>query len=449
MADTSSPCGHGDKVQHTPVVNTIGKVFRRYGEAYIEQYKPGPGAIKLIRNIRKCRTPAMGATVLTCKSCGSSRWLYRSCGDSKCPICQGIKRMQCQDRISGKMLNVPYVHITFTLPHALNPLLRANKKALYGLLYRSAWATIKKVCADPRNVGGLPGMIAVMHTWGSDMKYHVHLHSIVTFGGLDDEGNWHHPHRKTKLAKYREINRVFREMYLKGLKKLLKKGALKTVAFQDEIMAEVEKKNWVVNNGQPQLDTKNIEEYLGRYVLKIAVSNSRLSLDEAKEKVKLIYNNYAGQIEGEAAPKKVKVFDPLSFIHQFLQHLPPKYFQRLRYYGLHSGATYKRIKDKLPEKLKRLGDTIRTVIQIMRALLGVEMIECEDCGGTDFEESHEMPDYEWLEKNIPNYNKRAPPDPVLPYLSRSDLELVASDLIVDGEGVCKGAEKGVEMPELA
>ena len=178
-----------------------------------------------------------------------------------------------------------------------------------------------------------------------------------------------------------------------------------------EIIAEVEKKNWVVNNGQPQLDTQNIEEYLSRYVLKIAVSNSRLSFDEVKGQVNLIYNDYAGQVAGEAAPKKVKVFDPLTFIHQFLQHLPPKHFQRIRYYGLHASATYKRIKGQLPEKLKRLGTTVRTVFQLLRALLGVELIACESCGETEFEESYEMPDTDWLEKNIPSYQPkgRSPP----------------------------------------
>ena len=261
----------------------MGEIFRKYGEKYIEVYKPDLHQINLIKNIRKCRTPAMGGVMLTCKGCGEQKYIYKSCGDSKCPVCQGIKRMQCQDRISKRMLNVPYVHITFTLPHELNSILKSNPKVLYSLLYQSAWATIKEVCKDPKNVGGLPGMIAILHTWGSDMKYHVHLHTLVTFGGLDEEGNWHYPQRKDRIAGYREMKRVFRKHYLAGLKKLWSKGELKEVPMMEELIKDVEEKAWCIHNTKPQINTENIEEYLSRYIMRIAVSNSRLELKKTDE----------------------------------------------------------------------------------------------------------------------------------------------------------------------
>ena len=406
MAHSSSYCHHRTKIQYP---NSIGEIFRKYGEAYITQYKPDLRAIQLIRNIRKCRTPYMGAILIRCKSCGESKRIYKSCGDSKCPVCQSIKRIKNQDRISNRMLNVPYIHATFTLPHQLNPLLRANPKLLYGLLYRSAWKTIKKVCADPCNVGALPGMIAIIHTWGADMKYHVHLHTLITFGGLNKEGNWHYPKRKNKLARYRQINRIFREIYLKGIEKLVQNKTLKEIPLMKVLLEEVKQKNWVVNNGQPQVNTQNIEEYLSRYINKIAVSNSSLTFNQAKEQVELIHNDYRNQIEGQAAPKKVKVFDPLNFIHQFLQHLPPKYFQRLRYYGLHASAKQAKIKDQIPKKLKRNGTTVRTTMQIIRALLRIELLACDGCGAVEFEKNIEEPDLQWLTKNIRDFNPRASP----------------------------------------
>ena len=443
MAHSSSHCYNRPKIQHP---NSIGEVFRKYGEAYISQYKPDLRAIQLIRNIRKCRTPYMGAILIRCKSCGESKRIYKSRGDSKCPICQSIKRMKSQDKISNRMLNVPYIHATFTLPHHLNPLLRANPQKLYNLLYRSAWKTIQKVCAEPDNVGGLPGMIAILHTWGADMKYHVHLHTLITFGGLDitcpetsGESKWQYPKRKDKLARYRQINRIFREQYFKGIQKLRKKGDLKEIPTMEEILAEVENKNWVVNNGKPQVDTKNIEEYLSRYINKIAVSNSSLTFNQAKEQVELIHNDYKNQIAGEAAPKKVKTFDPLSFIHQFLQHLPPKHFQRLRYYGLHASSKQAKVKGKIPEKLKRNGATVRTVMQIIRALLGVQLLECEKCGGVEFGKSIEKPDPQWLAKNVRGFNPRASPNQLKnkPSCSNASLEKSTRPTVANGKRVAK------------
>ena len=438
MAHSSSYCHHRTKIQYP---NSIGEIFRKYGEAYITQYKPDLRAIQLIRNIRKCRTPYMGAILIRCKSCGESKRIYKSCGDSKCPVCQSIKRIKNQDRISNRMLNVPYIHATFTLPHQLNPLLRANPKLLYGLLYRSAWKTIKKVCADPCNVGALPGMIAIIHTWGADMKYHVHLHTLITFGGLNKEGNWHYPKRKNKLARYRQINRIFREIYLKGIEKLVQNKTLKEIPLMKVLLEEVKQKNWVVNNGQPQVNTQNIEEYLSRYINKIAVSNSSLTFNQAKEQVELIHNDYRNQIEGQAAPKKVKVFDPLNFIHQFLQHLPPKYFQRLRYYGLHASAKQAKIKDQIPKKLKRNGTTVRTTMQIIRALLRIELLACDGCGAVEFEKNIEEPDLQWLTKNIRDFNPRASPKKQSIRQSRSNNSLEKNNTIVNEKVVSQKHQK--------
>ena len=168
-------------------------------------------------------------------------------------------------------------------------------------------------------------------------------------------------------------------------------------------------KNWVVNNGLPQADTTIIEEYLSRYIMKIAVSNSRLSMNATKTQVSLVCNNYSLQQKGQPAPKQTKIFDPLSFIHQFLMHLPLKYFQRIRYYGLHAPVTYKRIKDEMPKKLKRMGKTVRTILQIICSLLKDALRACQSCQGLEFEQHTQAPDYNWLAQNVPSYQKRAPP----------------------------------------
>gem|GEM_PF-895955 len=409
MANSASTCRHSHSA---PVVNTIGTIFRNFGEAYIQQYKVNLDGIKLIRDVRKCRTPAMGGIRITCAGCAESKVIYKSCGNSKCPICQSIKRMRCQDKLRNRMLAVPYVHTTFTLPHLLNGLLRRNKKALYTLLYKSSWLATKELSGESENVGGLPGMIALMHTWGSDMKYHVHLHTLITFGGLDESGQFHYPKRKYKMFPYRPLKAAFRRHYLKGMTDLFNKGLLEVGPIDfSALLKELQATNWVIHSTRPTLDTRVIEEYLSRYLLRIAVSNNRLNYDEIKKQVILIYNDYRNQLEGEVAPKRNRFFDPLSFIHQFIEHLPPRYFQRMRYYGLHAPATYRRIKDQIPSKLKRKSCTVRTLIQILKALLGEEMLKCAVCDGILFTNNPIEQDLKWLERSIPGYHKRGPPAP--------------------------------------
>ena len=156
----SPPCRHANQVFEA---SPLGELFRDLGEAYIRTYRPCRRTIKLIRAIRVCRTPALGGQRITCKGCGHNRYQYHSCGHSHCPQCHGIKRLRWQDKLRSRMLPVPYCHITFTLPHDLNGLARRNQRAIYNLLFRSAWKTVKKLCGNPKNVGGLPGMSAVLH----------------------------------------------------------------------------------------------------------------------------------------------------------------------------------------------------------------------------------------------------------------------------------------------
>ncbi|MEM6697853.1 MAG: transposase zinc-binding domain-containing protein [Bacteroidota bacterium] len=144
--------------------DNIGALFRDHGEAYIRTFQADRQTIKLIRSIRVCRTPALGGHQITCKGCGAVRYQYFSCGNAQCPICQGIKRLQWQDKLAKKMLKVPYCHITFTLPHQLNGLARKNPKVIYGMLMRVAWKTIDHLTQQDTYLGGKVGMTAVLHT---------------------------------------------------------------------------------------------------------------------------------------------------------------------------------------------------------------------------------------------------------------------------------------------
>ncbi len=308
------------------------------------------------------------------------------------------------------MLEVPYIHTTFTMPHQLNGLARRNPRAIYNLLLRSAWKTIKELCSDAQNLGALPGMTAVLHTWGSDLKYHIHAHCLITFGGLSgaSKNEWRWPWRKHKLAPYRKMCGKFRAIFLQDLKQLMDTGQVVYPRKYEDIVEELQKIRWVVHNTRPTADTKVIEEYLGRYICRIGISNKRLSYDKNGKNVRIEYNDYAHQKAGQPAPKKYRNVPPLVAMNLFLQHQLPAYFQRVRHYGLHASATYAKIKDKIPEKLKRNGKTVRTVLQILTALLAEEPYKCENCGGTAFDTSPIKSDHHYLNRHILHLG-RSPP----------------------------------------
>ncbi|MDH3796650.1 MAG: transposase, partial [Flavobacteriaceae bacterium] len=350
--DQSSPCLPGDQIS---LDQSIGDLFRAYGEEYIRIYHPSSHKIKLIRAIRVCKTPYLGGQTIKCKDCGKELKVYHSCGHSQCPLCQSIKRAQWQEKLGDKLLAVPYVHTVFTLPHELNKLGRRYPSELYNLLMRCAWRTVKRLSSDPDNIGGLPGMVSVLHTFGSDLKYHLHVHCLITFGGLNNSGAWVWPRRKKQLASYREMCREFRKEFLSGMEKLISKRKIKVGLDWAAVKSIIEKKRWNVKNTYPTMETSLIENYLSRYINRVAISRNRFKYIADQQKVEILYHDYRNQEEGKAAPKKLKPLAPLLAIHQIMMHVLPPYFQKARYYGLHSVATFKRLQDKIPDKLKRNG----------------------------------------------------------------------------------------------
>lgn len=317
--------------------------------------------------------------------------------------------MQWQDRLDVRMLPVPYAHITFTVPHELNGLIRKNPAAMFNLLFQSAWQTIRKVCADESNVGGLPGMTAVLHTWGSDLKYHVHLHCLVTFGGYDRQsGEWRWPKRKGKVARFRKLRGDYRSIFLEQLEKEMeaKKRVINYHESYEMVTKGLTKKSWVVNHQHPTADTKVIEEYLGRYICRIGITNKRLSYGKEGKNVSIAYNDYARQVAGQPAPKADRHLHPIEAMGQILQHLLPPRFHRSRHYGLHAANTYANLEPQLPEKVKREGATVRTIIEILRVMLKEEPYRCPYCQSDQLEKGEVLPDRYYSARWL---GSRAPP----------------------------------------
>ena len=334
--------------------------------------------------MRVCKTPFLGGKRIVCQTCNHSHYIYFSCDHSHCPICQSIRREPWIDKLRRDLYAVPYVHVIFTLPYELHGLARSNPKAIYSLIMRASWQALKLTTAAPSNVGALPGMISVLHTFGSDMKYHVHVHSLVTFGGIDTDGRWVYPQRRSKLYRYREICAVYKEQFMVGLKRLYASGQIVYHMTYEEVESLVVSKRWVVHNTHPTANTATLETYLARYINRVAISNSRLQYLKEQEQVRITYNDYRRQQKGQAAPKALKPLSPLVAIHQIMQHVLPAYLQKTRRYGIHHPTTRKRLSTALVDLVRQNGHTIRTIMQIIKDLMGVEQIVCEQCGGIDF-----------------------------------------------------------------
>lgn len=392
----------------------IGSLFRAHGEDYIRIYQPDLRTIKLIRAVRICRTPALGGKLLRCQSCAHSWYQYFSCGHSHCPICQGNKRQAWYERIDGRLLEVPYLHITFTLPHELNGLCRLHPKPMYNLLLRTAWQTIRQLCKLAKVLGGLPGMTAVLHTWGSDLKYHVHAHCLVTFGGWDEQGQvWRWPKEKDKLVGHRKLRHTFRGLFLAGLKQWMNQSKTGGMAYHQSyevLSADLLDKSWVVNQQPPTIDAQLINAYLSRYICRIGISDARLPYDPIQKKVRLEYKDYRRQKAGEAAPIAYRELEPLVAMQQILQHLLPAHFHRSRSYGLHAPATRKRLGNQLGALVQSNTDTIRLLFRLLKYLLLQPLPACEACGDTRPPRVEIVaPDRGFLSTFLTNLESRAPP----------------------------------------
>lgn len=358
-------------------------MFRNYGEAYITSYQPSLRVIRLIRAVRVCRSPALGGHRLTCPDCAATWYRYFSCGHSYCPLCQGNKREAWYERLRGKLLEVPYCHITFTVPHELNGICRLHPQKMYTILFHSAWQSLRELCAEENRVGGLPGMTAVLHTWGSDLKQHVHIHCLVTYGGLDEKaGKWRWPHCKNKLLRHRPLRNRYKDHFLAALHEWMTDpdGNCTYHASYAVLTADLLNKTWVVNQQPPTADPEVIGSYLSRYISRVGISDNRVVYDATSDVVRLEFKDYRKQKAGQAAPLAYRNLPPLVAMASILRHVLPAYFQRSRHYGLHAHSTYQRVKANIPVAVRRSAGGIRLIFLLLKHLLKTKVTACDHCG---------------------------------------------------------------------
>ena len=323
----------------------VADVFRAHGAAW---RKANAGhlslaQLKVMSAIETCRTSALGGHVERCEDCAHERIAYNSCRNRHCPKCQAAAARRWLEDREAELLPVPYYHVVFTLPAAIGAVAFHNKAAIYDLLFRTAAETLTAIAADPKHLGARIGLTAVLHTWGSALTHHPHVHLIVPGGGLSPDGSRWIACKPGFFLPVRVLSRLFRRLFLDGLAALNSAGRLAFLgdlasladksAF-DAALAPLRRSEWVVYAKRPFAGPRAVLAYLARYTHRVAISNSRLiALDEAGVTFK--WKDY--RIKGRDRLKTMRL-DPAEFIRRFLLHALPGGFHRIRHYGLFAGA---------------------------------------------------------------------------------------------------------------
>jgi hypothetical protein len=296
--------------------------------------------------IQTCRTAALGGHVDSCDDCGYLRVAYNSCRNRHCPKCQAAAAKAWLAERKADLLPVGYFHVVFTLPAEIADIAWQNKAAVYDLLFRAASETMMTIAADPKHLGARIGITAVLHTWGSAMTHHPHVHMIVPGGGISIDGRRWISSRPAFLLPVRVLGALFRRLFLIRLNELHDAGKLVFFGAQADLadrrrflrhLAQVRKKRWVVYSKLPFAGPEAVLAYLSLYTHRVAISNGRLiAFDEAG--VTFRYKDYRRTC---AQRQQVMTLDAREFMRRFLLHVLPHGFHRIRHYGLFASATRK------------------------------------------------------------------------------------------------------------
>ncbi len=298
----------------------LADIFRRYGPDYIERFgsKMLPSHHRALQDIIACRTEQMGGHLYACENpdCEQFLYAYHSCGNRSCPKCGQDKTQRWVEKQHNRLLPTHYFLVTFTLPSELRPIARSNQKIIYDLLFKCSAAALQKLAQDPRFVGGDIGMMGGLHTWQRDMRYHPHVHFIVPGGGLSPEHSRWLPSNTDFFVPVEALSPIFRAKF---------RDALKKAHLFSFVPAGVWQKDWVVHC-KPVGDGNSALKYLAPYVYRVAITNNRIEKLENGKVTFWFKSSKTDQWQTATLP----VFD---FIHRFLQHVLPKGFVKIRYYG--------------------------------------------------------------------------------------------------------------------
>lgn len=323
----------------------LADIFRAHGPAW-RQANAGHvslSQLKVMSAIEACRTEALGGHVAACAKCGHHHIAYNSCKNRHCPKCQGPAARDWMAARAADLLPVEYFHVVFTLPTEIAQVAFWNKKAVYDLLFRASSQTVMTIAADPKRLGAKVGMTAVLHTWGSALTHHPHIHTIVPGGGTSPDGSRWIACKPSFFLHVHVLSRLFRRLFLEGLLalhhagQLLFFGGLSGLADAGAFsiwLASFRKSEWVVYAKPPFGGPEAVLAYLSRYTHRVAISNNRLISADA-ETVAFCWKDYRIKTGDRRSVMRLATDE---FIRRFLIHVLPDGFHRIRHYGLLASA---------------------------------------------------------------------------------------------------------------
>ncbi len=323
----------------------VADIFRSHGPAWRKQQAGhlSLGQLKVMSAIEQCRTAALGGHALHCDACNHQEISYNSCRNRHCPKCQARAAQKWLEARQADLLPVEYYHVVFTLPEPISAIAYANKAAIYRLLFDVAAETLITIAADPKHLGAQIGATLVLHTWGSALTHHPHVHGIVPGGGISRDGKRWVACRRGFFLPVRVLSRLFRRRFTEELEKLHRAGQLQFFGEHKNLadagafsrwLAPLRACEWVVYAKRPFAGPEAVLAYLSRYTHRVAISNRRLvAMDEAG--VTFRWKDY--RVKGRTRHKTMTL-DPAEFMRRFLLHVLPNGFHRIRHYGLLANA---------------------------------------------------------------------------------------------------------------
>ncbi len=297
----------------------LADIFRLHGPAYRAKFdgRMLPSHLKAMQAIEQCRTETLGGHVYLCRDCGETEYSYHSCKNRSCPKCQNEETTQWLEKQRALLLPVPYFLNTYTLPDELRDVARSHQETVYSILLQSSAAALKELALDPKYLGGKVGMVGVLQTWARDLASHLHVHYLVPGGALSlDDQKWLSPRYKDWLVPVKALSKVFRRKFKKALTK---------AGLIGQVPRRVWKKNWVVHC-KPAGTGPEALQYLAPYIYRIAISNNRIEELENGQVTFRYKESDTGQWQRTTLPAE-------ELIRRFLQHVLPKGFIKVRYYG--------------------------------------------------------------------------------------------------------------------
>lgn len=341
---------------------------------------------KASRAILNCKSGSLGCNVSRCSDCGHIEVHNNSCRNRSCPNCQAVLKEVWVDKRRAEVIDSPYFHVVFTLPHELNPLIYCNQKLLYGLFHKCCAETLLELSAGKKYLGAAPGIIQVLHTWNQELLYHVHIHCIISGGGLTKD-------HKIRLSAgkffipVRVLRDKFRGKYMAQLDSLYRSGVLvfssacenlRNSYYWKEWKSCLYEKDWCPYIKETFNGFGNAIEYLGRYTHKIAVSNSRI-LSVTPDTV-----TFSARGIHPGDPRRLITLDHTEFIRRFLMHVLPSGFQKIRYYGFLNN----RMKTHNLKVIFKLQNGQRflqryaglTMAELLKAVWDFDICICPECG---------------------------------------------------------------------